>query len=82
MTWEELVCMTAQRAGVVVVSHDREFLARTVTEIVELDLAQQQVAHYQGGYQAYLDERTVARRHAREEFDPKYQRHLQRVQID
>ncbi|WP_375483014.1 ABC-F family ATP-binding cassette domain-containing protein [uncultured Jatrophihabitans sp.] len=61
--------VTAQRAGVVVVSHDREFLARTVTEIVELDLAQQQIAHFDGGYQAYLDEREVARRHAREAYD-------------
>ena len=32
-----------QRAGIVLVSHDREFLSRTVTRIVELDLAQQQV---------------------------------------
>ncbi len=32
------------RAGVVLVSHDREFLARCVTRIVELDLAQQQVS--------------------------------------
>ena len=28
------------RAGAVLVSHDREFLARTVTRVVELDLAQ------------------------------------------
>jgi ATPase subunit of ABC transporter with duplicated ATPase domains len=61
--------VTSQRAGVVVVSHDREFLARTVTAIVELDLAQQQVAHFAGGYQAYLDERAVARRHAREAYE-------------
>ena len=61
--------VTSQRAGVVLVSHDREFLARTVTEIVELDLAQQQIAHYDGGYQAYLDERATARRHAREAYD-------------
>ena len=31
------------RAGTVLVSHDREFLTRTVTRVVELDLAQQQV---------------------------------------
>jgi ATPase subunit of ABC transporter with duplicated ATPase domains len=61
--------VTSQRAGVVVVSHDREFLARTVTEIVELDLAQRQIAHFDGGYQAYLDERATARRHAREAYD-------------
>ena len=57
------------RAGTVVVSHDREFLARTVTRVVELDIAQQQVTSYGGGYEAYLDEREVARRHARQEYD-------------
>ena len=35
------------RAPAVVVSHDREFLARTVNRIVELDLAQQQVGVYE-----------------------------------
>jgi ATPase subunit of ABC transporter with duplicated ATPase domains len=61
--------VTAQRPGVVLVSHDREFLARTVTEVVELDLAQQQVNYYDGGYQAYLDEREIARRQAREAYE-------------
>ena len=57
------------RAGIVLVSHDREFLARCVTRVVELDLAQQQVAVYDGGYDAFLEERAVARRHAREAYD-------------
>ncbi len=57
------------RAGIVVVSHDREFLARTVTRVVELDLAQQLVRVVDGGYEAYLAEREVARRHAREEYE-------------
>jgi ATPase subunit of ABC transporter with duplicated ATPase domains len=57
------------RAGTVLVSHDREFLTRTVTEVLELDLAQQQVTLYGGGYAAYLDERETARRHAREDYD-------------
>jgi ATPase subunit of ABC transporter with duplicated ATPase domains len=57
------------RAGTVLVSHDREFLTRTVTRVVELDLAQQQVNTYGGGYGAYLEEREVARRHAREEYE-------------
>ena len=57
------------RAGVVLVSHDREFLARCVTRVVELDLAQGQVAVYDGGYDAFLEERAVARRHAREAYD-------------
>jgi ATPase subunit of ABC transporter with duplicated ATPase domains len=57
------------RGGVVLVSHDREFLARCVTRVVELDLAQRQVAVYDGGYDAYLEERAVARRHAREAYE-------------
>ena len=56
------------RAGAVLVSHDREFLTRTVTRVVELDLAQQEVRSYGGGYASYLTEREVARRHAREEY--------------
>ena len=55
--------------GAVIVSHDREFLARTVNRIVELDLAQQQVGVYEGGYDSYLAEREVARRHAREAYE-------------
>ncbi|MCC3279388.1 ATP-binding cassette domain-containing protein [Arthrobacter sp. zg-Y40] len=57
------------RGGVVLVSHDREFLARCVTTVVELDLAQNGVAVYEGGYEAFLEERAVARRHAREAYD-------------
>ncbi|MEV0122731.1 ABC-F family ATP-binding cassette domain-containing protein [Streptomyces sp. NPDC050703] len=57
------------RAGTVVVSHDREFLSRTVTKVLELDLAQQQINLYGGGYDAYLEEREVARRHARDEYE-------------
>jgi ATPase subunit of ABC transporter with duplicated ATPase domains len=56
------------RAGSVLVSHDREFLTRTVTAVLELDLAQQQTRLYGGGYAAYLAERERARRHAREDF--------------
>ncbi|MFH8988176.1 ABC-F family ATP-binding cassette domain-containing protein [Streptomyces sp. NPDC017940] len=57
------------RAGTVVVSHDREFLTRTVTKVLELDLAQQQINLYGGGYEAYLEERDVARRHARADYE-------------
>jgi ATPase subunit of ABC transporter with duplicated ATPase domains len=58
-----------QRGGVVLVSHDREFLARCVTRVVELDLAQNAVSVHDGGYESYLEERAVARRHAREAYD-------------
>ncbi|MFJ9339744.1 ABC-F family ATP-binding cassette domain-containing protein [Streptomyces sp. NPDC101733] len=61
--------VTGLRAGTVVISHDREFLARTVTKVLELDLAQQQINLYGGGYESYLEERERARGHAREEFE-------------
>ncbi|MFH8634369.1 ABC-F family ATP-binding cassette domain-containing protein [Streptomyces lydicus] len=61
--------VTGLRAGTVLVSHDREFLTRTVTRVVELDLAQQQVNSYGGGYASYLEERERARRHAREQYE-------------
>ncbi|MDQ1635519.1 MAG: hypothetical protein QOJ32_2328, partial [Frankiaceae bacterium] len=64
---EEFV--TGLRAGVVLVSHDREFLTRTVNSVVEIDLAQQQVRVFGGSYASYLEERDVARRHAREAFE-------------
>ncbi|QOR71588.1 ABC-F family ATP-binding cassette domain-containing protein [Ruania alkalisoli] len=61
--------VTQTRAALVIVSHDREFLARTVTDIVELDRAQQQVSVYRGGYEAYLAERELARQRAREAYE-------------
>lgn len=61
--------VTGLRAGTVVVSHDREFLSGTVTRVLELDLAQRRVNEYGGGYDAYLAEREVAKRHARAEYE-------------
>lgn len=57
------------RGGVVLVSHDREFLARCVTRVLELDLAQSSNRVFGGGYDSYLEERATARRHAREKYD-------------
>lgn len=53
----------------VIVSHDREFLARTVNRIVELDLHQRTINVYGGGYESWLQEREIARRHAREAYE-------------
>jgi len=64
---EEFV--TSSSAGIVLVSHDREFLSRTVTEVVELDPVQHTVRTYGGGYDAYLTERGRDRRHAREAYE-------------
>ena len=57
------------RGGVVLVSHDREFLARSVTRVLELDLAQNTTTVFGGGYDSYLEEREVARRHRREQYE-------------
>lgn len=57
------------RGGAVLVSHDREFLARCITKVLELDLAQNNVAVYDGGYDSFLEERAVAKRHARERYE-------------
>jgi ATPase subunit of ABC transporter with duplicated ATPase domains len=57
------------RAPVVLISHDREFLARTVNRVVELDLAQQVIRQIGGGYEDFLREREVERQHARDEYE-------------
>lgn len=56
-------------APCVLVSHDREFLSRTVTAVLEIDRSLQRVALYGGSYNAYLEERSIARRRARESFE-------------
>ncbi|GAB2860274.1 ABC-F family ATP-binding cassette domain-containing protein [Lentzea nigeriaca] len=61
--------VTGLRAGTVLVSHDREFLARTVTSVLELDLHQNAVRLYGGGYESYLEERARARQHARDDYE-------------
>jgi ATPase subunit of ABC transporter with duplicated ATPase domains len=53
----------------VVVSHDREFLRRTVTHVAELDEFSHQVTIFAGGWDAYLEERELAAQHARERYE-------------
>jgi len=57
------------RGGVVLVSHDREFLARSVTRVLELDLAQGTNRVFGGGYDSYLEERETARRQKRAAYE-------------
>ncbi|QYG92000.1 ABC-F family ATP-binding cassette domain-containing protein [Iamia sp. SCSIO 61187] len=54
--------------ALVVVSHDRAFLERTVTGVVELDEHTRTARTFSGGWLAYLDERATARRHAEEAY--------------
>ena len=55
-------------AGAVIVSHDRRFLDRVVTEIVELDEHTHRATPFGGGWRAYLAAREVAQRHAEERY--------------
>ncbi|GIJ59939.1 ABC-F family ATP-binding cassette domain-containing protein [Virgisporangium aurantiacum] len=51
-------------AGLVVVSHDRAFLATAVQTVVEIDEFTGQVAEYGGGWDAYVAEREAGRNRA------------------
>ncbi len=55
-------------SGVVLVSHDRAFLERVVTDVVELDEFSRTGTHYGGGWVAFQEERSTARRHAEEAY--------------
>ncbi|ROQ39795.1 ATPase subunit of ABC transporter with duplicated ATPase domains [Frondihabitans sp. PhB188] len=57
------------RGGAVLVSHDREFLRRSVTAVLELDLPQATHRLFGGGYDSYLDERQIARQQKRDAYD-------------
>jgi ATPase subunit of ABC transporter with duplicated ATPase domains len=58
-----------QRAGMMLVSHDRRFLDRVVTHVVELDEFTHRTAEHAGGWQAYVEERALARQHAWDRFE-------------
>ena len=54
-------------APLMVVSHDRAFLERTVTAVAEIDEHAHALTRYEGGWLAYLDERALARQHAEQD---------------
>ncbi|MCU1368047.1 MAG: putative transporter ATP-binding protein, partial [Ilumatobacteraceae bacterium] len=57
------------QAGLVVVSHDREFLRRVVTHVAEIDEFTHDITVFAGGWDAYLAERDLAAQHARERYE-------------
>ncbi|CAB4693587.1 MAG: ATP-binding cassette domain-containing protein [Actinobacteria bacterium] len=61
--------VNAQQAGLVIVSHDREFLRRTVTHVAEFDPFTHRLALFAGGWDAFLAEREIAAQHAQERYD-------------
>jgi ATPase subunit of ABC transporter with duplicated ATPase domains len=60
--------VTGLDAPLMVVSHDRAFLERTVTAVAEIDDHAHTLTRYEGGWHAYLDERALARQHAEQDF--------------
>jgi ATPase subunit of ABC transporter with duplicated ATPase domains len=58
-----------QSSPMVIVSHDREFLRRTVTHVADLDEFSHRLTVFAGGWDAFLTEREVAARHARERYE-------------
>ncbi|GAA2147314.1 ABC-F family ATP-binding cassette domain-containing protein [Nocardioides koreensis] len=61
--------VTGHRGPILIASHDRSFLDRVTTHVLELDLAQQRIGHYTGGWSEYVAARDLTRRHAREAYD-------------
>ncbi len=55
--------------AMVIVSHDRAFLERTVTHVLELDEHSRSGSVFSGGWEAFLRERDVAQNHAEEAHD-------------
>jgi ATPase subunit of ABC transporter with duplicated ATPase domains len=57
-----------RQGGLVIVSHDRDFLERTVSTVLELDPHTRAGREYGGGWAGYQAERANAQRHAAEEY--------------
>ena len=62
------------QAGLVLVSHDREFLSRTITSVLDIDGPLRTAKLYNGGWEAFLELRALGKRQALaafEQFDDK-----------
>jgi macrolide transport system ATP-binding/permease protein len=68
--------LQAHRGTLVAVSHDRLFLERVASAILEVDADQQTVVRYGDGYAGYLREKAAARRR----WEEAYERWLAEVQ--
>ncbi len=60
--------VTSHDGPLVVVSHDRAFLDKVVTDVAELDAHTHRLATYAGGWASFVEERAVARRHAEDDY--------------
>ncbi|HEX5542929.1 MAG TPA: ABC-F type ribosomal protection protein [Micromonospora sp.] len=61
LTWlEEHLC--GRHGTTVVISHDRVFLERVATSLIEVDADRRSLGRFGGGYAGYLEEKAAARR--------------------
>jgi ATPase subunit of ABC transporter with duplicated ATPase domains len=58
-----------RRGPLVLVSHDRDFLSRTITSIVDIDQHSAALRTFQGGWDSYLEERRRLQTQTREQFE-------------
>ncbi|MFT6292311.1 MAG: ATPase subunit of ABC transporter with duplicated ATPase domains [Ilumatobacter sp.] len=56
-------------APVALVSHDRDFLERTITDVVEIDHHSHAATLFAGGWSSFLEERDRFRQHAQDRYD-------------
>lgn len=75
MEWLESY-LTAYRGALLIVSHDRRFLNRTINQIFELDEHQHELKIYAGDYDAYVQTKSAERAKWEEE----YQRQQEEIQ--
>jgi ATPase subunit of ABC transporter with duplicated ATPase domains len=71
------------QSGLVLVSHDREFLSRTITSVLDIDGPLRTARLYNGGWDAFLEMRALAKQQARdayEEFEDKRSGLVQQAQ--
>lgn len=68
LTWLEDY-LSQYRGGILIVSHDRQFLNRTVNSIIEIEEHSRQAKQYSGDYDAYLQVKAQERLRWAETYD-------------
>lgn len=68
LTWLEGY-LQGYRGAILIVSHDREFLNRTVTAIMEIEEHSRQAKHYTDNYDAFLQAKALERRRWQEDYE-------------
>jgi ATPase subunit of ABC transporter with duplicated ATPase domains len=68
----------ALSGGTMIVSHDRAFLARTVTSVLEIDPHTRKSVLYAGGWATYLEEKALTAGHRQDAYE-KYRRNREEL---